>query len=306
MTALEWITKYDEHLTLTKGRALNTVRAYRVDLELMQRFFNLADWKDFTEENATEYLRHLKSSYTDSGMARKIYVYRGFFKFLRKRNVITLDPWEEVEPKRYDRKLPVVLTVQEMNRLLSTIRVEVRALAGVPNEETFLTFRDRAILETLYAGALRVSEVCNLNWDDIDFAKRELRVLHGKGNKHRLVPLGQYAIDALLKYRPHFEEKWKRKAEGQTAVFLSMRDRRILTRSIPRVINRWVTRAGIKKHIHPHVFRHSAATHLLENGMDIRVIQQLLGHASIMTTEIYAKVGTRKLKSEYANAHPRA
>ena len=158
----------------------------------------------------------------------------------------------------------------------------------------------------LYAGALRVSEACNLNWENIDFAKREVRVLHGKGNKHRVVPLGQYAIDALIEYLPQYETKWERKAEGQRAVFVSQWDRRLLTRTIPRTINKWVTKAGIKKHIHPHMFRHAAATHLLENGMDLRSIQTLLGHSSIMTTEIYTKVGVKKLKSEYSNTHPRA
>jgi len=306
MTAPEWIAKYEEYLTLVKGRAINTVRAYIKDIQLLQRFFNLAHWETFNEDNAIAYLRHLKASYKDSGGARKIYALRGFFKWLRQHQVITLDPWEDVEPKRYDRKLPQVLSVEEMNRLLGTIRIEVRALAGLPTKETFLTFRDRAIIETLYAGALRVSECCNLQWSQIDFAKRELRVLHGKGNRNRVVPLGQYAIDALLEYQPHYEAHWQRKAEGERPVFLSLWDRRILTRSISRVINRWVSRAGIKKHVNPHMFRHSAATHLLESGMDIRVIQQLLGHASIMTTEIYARVGTKKLKSEYANHHPRA
>ena len=122
-------------------------------------------------------------------------------------------------------------------------------MAGIPNEHTYLTIRDRALLEVLYAGALRVSEACNLNWENIDFAKRELRVLHGKGNKHRVVPLGQFAIDALLEYLPQYETKWERKAEGQRAVFVSQWDRRLLTRTIPRTINKWVTKAGIKKYI---------------------------------------------------------
>ncbi len=306
MNAIDWIKKYEEHLSLIKNRATNTVRSYINDVELLQRFFNLDDWANFTEQHAVEYMRHLKASYRDSGMARKMYCYRGFFKFLRKHQVIALDPWEDFEVKRYDRAIPKVLTVQEMNRLLGCIRTETKAMLGVPSEWVFLTVRDRALLEVLYAAALRVSELVNLNWEDIDFAKRELRVLHGKGNKARICPLGAYALEALLEYARHYEEHWENKPEGARTVFLSKWNRRILTRSIPRTITKWVAKAGIKKHVNPHLFRHSAATHMLDNGADIRVIQQLLGHASIMTTEIYTHVGTRKLKTVHSATHPRA
>lgn len=306
MNASEWIDEYEKHLSLVKNRATNTVRSYINDITLLLKFSNVDDWATFSENHAMAYMKYLKGSYKDSGQARKVYCLRGFFKFLRKRQVIALDPWEDFEATHYDRKLPVVLTVQEVNRLLGTIRIECRAMAGIPNEEAFLTVRDRALVEVLYAAALRVSEACNLDWENIDFAKRELRVLHGKGNKHRIVPIGQYAIDALLEYQRHYETKWERKAEGQRPVFLSQWDRRILTRSIPRTINKWVAKSGIKKHVNPHLFRHSCATHLLENGMDLLTIQTMLGHSSVMTTQIYAKVGTKKLKSEYSLAHPRS
>jgi len=306
MNALDWIKKYEQHLALVKNRATNTVRAYVVDIELLQRFFKLDDWKDFTEQHGIDYMRHLKASYRETGVARKIYCYRGFFKFLRKQGATTLDPWEDFEIARYDRAIPKVLTVQEMNRLLGCVRTEVVALRGVPNEETFLTFRDRALFEVLYSAALRVSEVCNLNWEDIDVAKRELRVLHGKGNKHRICPLGQYAIEAILDYSSEYERHWERKPEGERPMFLSTWDRRILTRSIPRTITKWVARAGIKKHVNPHLFRHSAATHMLENGADLRVIQELLGHRQISTTEIYTHVATKRVITVHANTHPRA
>jgi site-specific recombinase XerD len=306
MNSLDWIKKYEQYLSLVKNRSLNTVRAYIVDIELLQRFVNLDDWKDFTEQHGIDYMRHLKESYRETGVARKVYCYRGFFKFLRKQGATVADPWEDFEIPRYDRAIPKVLTVQEMNRLLNCIRCEVVALRGVPSEETFLSFRDRALLEVLYSAALRVSEACNLNWQDIDFAKRELRVLHGKGNKQRICPLGQYAIDALMEYAPRYEIQWERKPEGERPVFLSKWDRRILTRSIPKTITKWVAKSGIKKHVNPHLFRHSAATHMLENGADIRVIQKLLGHSSIQTTEIYTRVATRKVKSVHAATHPRA
>ena len=156
-----------------------------------------------------------------------------------------------------------------MNRLLGCIRTEVRALSGVPNEETYLIFRDRALSETLDSAALRVSELCNLNWQDLDIAKRELRVMHAKFNKERLCPLGQYALDALLEYARQYEDRWEQKPEGSHAVFLPQWDRRILMRTTPRTITKWVTKAGIKKHVNPHCFRHSAATHMLENEAPI-------------------------------------
>jgi site-specific recombinase XerD len=131
-------------------------------------------------------------------------------------------------------------------------------------------------------------------------------VLHANGNKERLCPLGQYALDALLKYASQYEDRWERKPEGSHVVFLSQWDRRILTRTIPRTITKWVTKSGIKKHVNAHCFRHSAATHMLENGADLRTIQTLLGHATIMTTEIYTHVGTKKLKTVHSSTHPRA
>ena len=308
-TAKDWIQKYEEYLSLVKNRANNTVRGYVADVELLHRFAlagKVEDWGTFSESDAVAYMRYLKSSAKESAVMRKVYSLRGFFKFLRKNRVTALDPFEDVEFNHVHRTLPKVLTVQEVNRLLGTIRIEVQALAGVPSEETFLTYRDRALIEVLYAAALRVSEACNLNWQDVDFARREVHVLHGKGNKERRCPLGQYALDALQEYRPRYEERWERKAEGERPVFLSQWDRRMLTRTVPRTITKWVHKAAIKKRVNPHCFRHSAATHMLENGADLRTIQTLLGHASIITTEIYTHVGTRKLKSVHATTHPRA
>lgn len=307
--AINLIKEFEDYLSVVKNRAANTVRSYSSDVYLLYKFAiagRSEDWGSFTEQNAVDYVKYLKQSSKDTAVSRKVYALRGFFKFLRKKKLIAIEPFEDVEFNRLNRALPKVLTVQEMNRLLGSIRIEVQALAGVPSEESFLTIRDRALLETLYAAALRVSELCNLNWQDIDFARRELHVLCGKGNKHRVCPLGQYALESLLDYQKHYEERWEKKPEGDRPVFLSQWNRRILTRTIPRTITKWVTKAGIKKRVNPHCFRHSAATHMLENGADIRVIQVLLGHASLVTTEIYTHVATRRLKSVHANTHPRA
>jgi site-specific recombinase XerD len=274
----------------------------RVKSPLLESGF---DWAEFSEEKVADYLLALRANGTnDKGVQRKVYSARQFFKFLRKKRVTTADPFGDVEIRGVRRKLPVTLTIEEMNRVLSRIREPIPALLGVPNPNIFLTVRDRALLETLYSAALRVSELCGMNWQDIDWNKREVTVC-GKGNKERSCPLGQKALEALLEYSRHYEFRWERKPEGPAPVWLSTWDMRINQRTIPRTIRKWCRAAGVKR-VNPHAFRHSAATHMLENGADIRVIQRLLGHASIGTTEIYTHVAIRQVKTVHANTHPRA
>jgi integrase/recombinase XerC len=321
VTALEWIRKFESYLTLVKNRSVNTVKSYIIDAELVYRFATTGklgqprlktpleesgfDWSTLTEEDATDYILNLKArNATDKTVSRKIYALRQFFKFLRKQKVTTVDPWGDMELHAIRHKLPKTLTVNEMNKLLTRIREPIPALLGVPTKHVFLTVRDRAMLETLYSAAFRVSELCGINWQDINWNKREVNVL-GKGNKRRLCPLGQKALEALLEYSRHYEQQWEKKPEGLAPVFLSMWNMRINTRTIPRTIFKWCKLAGID-YVNPHAFRHSAATHMLENGADIRVVQTLLGHASIATTEIYTCVAIRKVKSVHANTHPRA
>jgi len=321
MTALEWIREFESYLTLVKNRSANTVKSYLIDAELLYRFATTRelgtprvksplaesafDWASFNEKMAVDYVQALKKSGAkDTSVFRKICSFKQFFKFLRRKRVITDDPFEDFELHKIRRKLPETLTVNEMNRLLTCIREQVPAMLGLPVEEIFLTVRDRAMLETLYSAALRVSELCGMNWQDIDWNKREVRVV-GKGNKERACPLGQKALEGLLEYQHHYENHWERKPEGPAPVFLSMWDMRINTRTIPRTIRKWCRAAGVKR-VNPHAFRHSAATHMLEGGADIRVIQKMLGHASIVTTEIYTHVGLRQVKTVHANTHPRA
>src|SRR6266508_1690545 len=321
MTALEWVRKFEIYLTLVKSLSLNTVRAYVRDTELLYRFVTTGefgelrvrtelvesdfDWATFTEDSAADYVLKLKArGATDQTTSRKIYALRQFFKFLRKKKVTTADPWEDMELHAVRHKLPKTLTINEMNKLLTRIREPIPAMLGIPSQNVFLTVRDRALLETLYSAALRVSELCGMNWQDINWKKREVNVL-GKGNKERVCPPGQKALEALLEYSRHYENHWEKKPEGLAPVFLSMWDRRINTRTIPRTIHKWCKKAGVDT-VNPHAFRHSAATHMLENGADIRVVQKLLGHASIVTTEIYTSVAIRKVKTVHANTHPRA
>jgi integrase/recombinase XerC len=321
MTAIEWIRQFETYLTLVKNRANHTVRSYILDAELLYRFATTGklgsprrklaltesalDWATFTEDTAVDYLRALKASgVKESTVQRRILALKQFFKFLRKKGATAADPFGDIETHAIRRTLPQTLTINEMNKLLTCIRQAIPALLGVPSEETFLTVRDRAMLETLYSAALRVSELCGMNWQNIDWNKREVTVT-GKGNKTRVCPLGAKCLEALLDYARHYEQKWERKPEGPAPVFLSMWNTRLNQRSIPRTIRKWCHEAGVKR-VNPHAFRHSAATHMLENGADIRVVQVLLGHAHLTTTEIYTHVGIRKLKTTHANTHPRA
>ncbi|MDP2601885.1 MAG: tyrosine-type recombinase/integrase [Deltaproteobacteria bacterium] len=321
MNAVDWIKEFENYLALVKNRSANTVKSYVIDAELLYRFVTTGklgrprvksplqdspfEWSEFTEDMAVDYVRALKAkSARETSIARKIYSLRQFFKFLRKKGATAADPFGDMELHAIRRKLPMVLSVQEMNSLLTRIREPVAALLGVPNQEMFQTIRDRAMLETLYSAGLRVSELCNMNWADVDWNKREVTVI-GKGNKERICPLGQKALEALLEHSRVYEEYSGKKPEGPAPVFLSSRRGRMITRMMPRVIQKWCRLAGVKR-VNPHAFRHSAATHMLERGADIRVIQKMLGHASIMTTEIYTQVAIGKVKSVHANTHPRA
>ncbi len=304
MNAKDWIEDYKRHLTLVKNRSVNTVRGYISDLELLQKSTAVEHWSYLTEELALDYIQALKKTSTETSVARKIYCFKGFFKFLRRKANVQTNPFEDFEGHSIRRPLPTTLTIDEMNRLLTRIRQALPALVGIPNEETYLTIRDRAMLEVLYSAALRVSELVGLDWQDIDYAKREVRVL-GKGKKERVCPLGEHALRALLEFSRHYEHRWERKPEGPQPVFRSQWDKRIDQRTIPRTIQKWCRLANVKR-VNPHAFRHSAATHMLENGADLRVIQAMLGHASIVTTEIYTHVAIKRVKTVHANTHPRA
>jgi site-specific recombinase XerD len=305
MTPQEWINAYEEHLRLVKNASENTIRGYISDLTQLCQTTAPEDWALFTEDVTTRYVADLRIKMRTTSVARKVYCFKGFFKFLQRRKVVTDNPFEEIQFNRLLRKLPNVLTVGEMTRLLNSIRQPIAALLGIPNEEAFLTIRDKAMLETFFSSALRVSELVGLNWQDVEWKARQVRVV-GKGNKMRLAPLGQPAIDSMIEYAKTYEQHWHKKPQGTEPVFLSMWNRRIETRSIPRTIKKWAKRAGIDKRVNPHCFRHSAAVAMLEAGADLRAIQQMLGHASIATTELYVRVSTRRLKVIHAQTHPRA
>ncbi|HXG51002.1 MAG TPA: tyrosine-type recombinase/integrase [candidate division Zixibacteria bacterium] len=302
------IKRFADYLRFIKNRSPNTVAAYATDVRLLyEKVLKPAglEWADLTEPLAVDYLKDLRTTVKPASVARKLYVFRYFFRFLLRQGAAVSNPFGEVEFRKLHRPIPTILSIDETNRLLSRVREPIPAMIGLPLKRVYLTLRDRAMLETLYSAALRVSELCNLDWEDIDLRAHQLRVL-GKGGRERICPLGERALLALAEYARAYENVLGRKPEGPQPVFVSNVYRRLATRSVNRMILKWLELTGIKKRITPHTFRHSAATHMLENGADLRAVQALLGHASIATTQIYTHVGTRRLKAVHAVTHPRS
>ena len=228
---------------------------------------------------------------------RKIASLRAFFRFLLREGVIGFNPAELVQTPRLEKHIPTVLPVEEVFSLVSV------EFPGTP-----FGARDRAILELLYSSGVRVNELARLNLDDMDLAQGVLKV-RGKGKKERVVPVGGPAIDAIKKYiekRSEILKKGGLKNDSEFPVFIGSRGTRITTRSVGRIVDRYVSLSGIHKKISPHTLRHTFATHLMEGGADLRVIQELLGHESLSTTQRYTSMSAKRLMDVYDRAHPKA
>ena len=228
--------------------------------------------------------------------ARKLAAVRGLFSSQREHGLIAGNPADLVATPRQPSRLPRVLKASEMARLLESVP------AGTP-----LELRDRALFELAYACGLRAEELVSLGLDDVDWDGEQLRV-EGKGRKTRYVPVGELAMAALRDYRSPRAREWRAHAaqEAGGPLFLSKSGRRLSTSDVRRRLRKWTGRAGVAGGASPHTLRHSFATHLLDGGADLRSIQELLGHASVSTTQVYTRVESARLKSAYARSHPRA
>jgi len=236
-----------------------------------------------------------EKQYSKSTIARKLATLRSFYKFLVKRNQVTSNPVVAVRTPKQDKKLPRFLEYEQVKRLLDT-----------PPIDNWLGARDRAILETLYSTGIRVSELVALNMDDIDFLGEIVHV-RGKGKKERIAPIGSSALQVIQ----HYMEYRNKRAQNNTnfdskVLFVNKHGRRLSTRSVRRKMDKYLKMAGLDPAISPHTLRHSFATHMLNNGADLRSVQELLGHQSLSTTQIYTHLTTTKLKDVYENAHPRS
>lgn len=242
-----------------------------------------------------DYLAYLfENHYTKSTSARKLATLRSFFRFLVRRSLIELNPMVTIRTPRQDQRLPKCLDKDQMVRLL-----------GTPGVDDMLGTRDRAIMEVLYGAGLRVSEVVSLERGDIDLLEGIVRV-RGKGRKDRLTPIGSYAIRALNAYAVKREEEGKAQGPHANRVFVNKFGTPLNVRSVRRKMDKYLQIAGIDPGVSPHTLRHSFATHLLDAGADLRSVQELLGHQSLSTTQIYTHLTTARMKAAYDAAHPRA
>jgi len=236
-----------------------------------------------------------EKQYSKATIARKLASLRSFYKFLVERNQLTSNPVVAVRTPKQDKKLPRFLDYEEVKKLLDT-----------PSLDNWLGARDRAIMETLYSTGIRASELVALNMDDIDFLGEVVHV-RGKGKKERIAPIGSSALQVIQHYMEYRNKRAQNNVNFDSKVlFVNKHGRRLSTRSVHRKMDKYLKMAGLDPAISPHTLRHSFATHMLNNGADLRSVQELLGHQSLSTTQVYTHLTTTKLKNVYENAHPRS
>lgn len=298
------VRTYLDHLTVEKGLAANTLSSYRRDLRRYREHLAGAgiDHLDGVREaTVTEFLMRLREGDADhpplsaSSAARTVVAVRGFHKFAVADGLAQADPAAGVKPPTPAKRLPKALPLSDVEAILDA--------AGAPG--TPLALRDRALLEVLYGTGARISEAVGLDVDDVSgLAEDDTLLLRGKGGKERLVPVGRFAREALSAYlvrgRPALV------AKATPALFLNARGGRLSRQSAWAVLIKAAERAGVTREVSPHTLRHSFATHLLDGGADVRVVQELLGHASVTTTQVYTLVTVDNLREVFATAHPRA
>ena len=298
------LTGYIEHfitwLTDEKGYSPHTIVNYQRDLlEFAANAGSEIDVKEIDTHVIRNYVYSLNIKNKSSSVARKLSALRTFFKFLEQESLIEQNPMGSISMPKQEQHIPVFLTVDEVFALLES-----------PGDEETFGARDRAMLELLYSTGMRVSELVACDMANLDFDTEMVRV-RGKGNRERLIPIGEPAIKALREYFIQRDVQLKirmqqgRKFDGE-AVFLNSRGSRLTTRSVERLIAAYGQKAGIDKPVTPHVLRHSFATHLLEMGADMRSVQELLGHASLSTTQKYTHLDMVHLMKVYDKAHPKA
>lgn len=284
------ITGFLAYIETEKGLSSNTVEAYLRDITFFKEYLlkkNIFKFQDVTQKEIIEYLSFLKENYASSSIARIFIAIKVFFRFLKKENAVQTDITRYFDLPKVWLFLPSVMTYQEVEELLNQ-----------PDITTFIGARDKAIIELIYATGIRVSEACNIKILDLsdNFVK-----VDGKGKKQRIVPVGQKALDAVDYYLLNFRKE-KKECEF---LFVSNNLKKIDRITIWNRIKFYAKKANIKKNISPHTLRHSFATHLLENGADLRLIQDMLGHEDISTTDRYTHISKAHLKKAFESFHPR-
>ncbi len=286
-------------ITIEKALSENTVLSYSRDME---RFKNFIDgrglsYSQVSTEDINEYVISLADRYSKTSIARSMATLRSFYKYLVSENIILNTPMNGVKTPKSGQKLPKALTFDEVETLLNA-----------PDLQTIIGIRDKALLEILYGCGLRISEAVNLTIDNFRVDEDGISVLQvmGKGSKERIVPVGSFAIKAVNAYLSRSRPALAAKGKGSVNLFLNKRGNKLSRQSAWEILQYNVQACGLKKEVSPHTLRHCFATHLLEGGADIRVVQELLGHSNVTTTQIYTKVSITTLREVYSTSHPRA
>ncbi|ACB85242.1 site-specific tyrosine recombinase XerD [Natranaerobius thermophilus] len=285
------------YLNVERGLSENTLNSYLRDLKNFLEFLNqqgVTKWQEVKRTHIMKYLIFMKEKGKASAtVTRNIASVRSFFQFLLQEGMISENPSTDLETPKQEKKLPEILSPQEVDKLLNQ-----------PDTTDFKGKRDKAMLEVLYATGMRVSELISLNVEHVD-SNNGYILCKGKGDKERIVPLGKMAIksvsDYISKSRPQL-----RKNLSEPALFLNHHGKRLSRQGFWKILKKYAEKIGIKQKITPHTLRHSFATHLLENGADLRAVQEMLGHSDISTTQIYTHLTKQRLKDVYSKSHPRA
>lgn len=294
------ILDFLNYIDTVNTKSIHTRDAYRCDLEEFYFFLinqGVTFWKGVDAKTVMRYIDHLnkqsKSGLKNSTLSRKISSLRSFFTFLAKQNIVTHNPLRSIHNPTKQKQLPDFLLFEELNQLLESFDL------NDPYQ-----FRNRAMFELIYASGLRVSEAASLTLQDIDIEQRTLRFI-GKGEKERMVPFYSDCADLLKQYINEIRPTLM-KGKQHHRVFVNQQGEGFTSRGIEFLLDQCAKKAGIMRSVHPHMLRHSFATHLLDNGADLRLVQELLGHENISTTQIYTHVTLDRLKESYLKAHPRA
>jgi len=292
-----YLIEFQEYLIVERNLSQNSIIAYTQDLK---KFFQYVINKNLNILNITteDLIGFLKDDTVNNiskrSLVRLIASLRQFYHFLVIKNYIDKNPAEKIELPKVEKHLPDYLTLEEINKFFNSF-----------DTNNIFELRDRCIFEIMYVSGLRISEVCNLKLEDIDFLEQEIKIL-GKGNKQRIVPFGEKTLQILRQYLVHSRPYiCKHKSKKNEYLFISKKGGKLDRKSVWKFLQKYSLRAGIIRTISPHTFRHSFATHMIQNQADIRIVQELLGHSDISTTQIYTHIDKRHLKEAHKKYHPR-
>lgn len=292
-----FLKEYLSILKLEKNLSENTIQSYRNDLSSFIKFlegYNISDPSEIKQKHLSDFFKSLKDIGLSSRSASRYHsALKGFFKYLYINKYIKKSPIDKISAPKLSKYLPSVLNVNEIDLILSK-----------PDIDDKLGLRDKAVLELLYACGLRVSELINLKISNLFFSEEVIRVF-GKGSKERIVPIGSSAVKWINKYLIRSRIILEKKMKSENYLFLNSRGTKLSRMGIWKIVEKYVKETNIKKEVHPHTFRHSFATHLLEGGADLRAVQEMLGHSDISTTQIYTHIDRDYIKQMHRDFHPR-